>query len=101
MVREGNCVFFFQAEDGIRVLVRSRGLGDVYKGPLQYPRVFFSRPPPAKISQRFFFRDVPVAISCPSYISDAADDPPPVDPGGGRTVKKKKKYYPTAGANTI
>ena len=30
--------FFFQAEDGIRDLVRSRGLGDVYKrqrfGPL-------------------------------------------------------------------
>ncbi len=25
-------VFFFQAEDGIRVLVRSRGLGDMYKG---------------------------------------------------------------------
>ena len=25
------CFFFFQAEDGIRVLVRSRGLGDVYK----------------------------------------------------------------------
>ena len=24
-------VFFFQAEDGIRGLVRSRGLGDVYK----------------------------------------------------------------------
>ena len=24
-------VFFFQAEDGMRVLVRSRGLGDVYK----------------------------------------------------------------------
>ena len=24
-------VFSFQAEDGIRVLVRSRGLGDVYK----------------------------------------------------------------------
>jgi len=23
--------FFFQAEDGIRGLVRSRGLGDVYK----------------------------------------------------------------------
>mgnify|MGYP003381664821 CR=1 FL=1 len=28
-------VFFFQAEDGIRDLVRSRGLGDVYKR--QYP----------------------------------------------------------------
>ncbi len=29
---EGMCgVFFFQEEDGIRVLVRSRGLEDVYK----------------------------------------------------------------------
>ena len=30
---EGSCSFdfFFQAEDGIRDLVRSRGLGDVYK----------------------------------------------------------------------
>ena len=26
--------FFFQAEDGIRVRVRSRGLGDVYKSQL-------------------------------------------------------------------
>ena len=25
------CLVFFQAEDGIRDLVRSRGLGDVYK----------------------------------------------------------------------
>ena len=30
------CVFFFQAEDGIRVLVRSRGLGDVYKRQFQH-----------------------------------------------------------------
>ena len=31
------CVFFvFQAEDGIRDLVRSRGLGDVYKRQLLY-----------------------------------------------------------------
>ena len=29
--RDMNDVFFFQAEDGIRDLVRSRGLGDVYK----------------------------------------------------------------------
>ena len=30
------CVFFFfQAEDGIRDLVRSRGLGDVYKRQIQ------------------------------------------------------------------
>ena len=42
-------VFFFQAEDGIRDLVRSRGLGDVYKrqhyilgsvlGPDPFPRM--------------------------------------------------------------
>ena len=31
-VEIGFCVYFFvQAEDGIRDLVRSRGLGDVYK----------------------------------------------------------------------
>ncbi len=30
-IRERKRNFFFQAEDGIRVLVRSRGLGDVYK----------------------------------------------------------------------
>ena len=29
--RVGSVSFFFQAEDGIRYLVRSRGLGDVYK----------------------------------------------------------------------
>ena len=29
-------VFFFQAEDGIRDLVRSRGLGDVYKRQTLY-----------------------------------------------------------------
>ena len=28
--------FFFQAEDGIRDLVRSRGLGDVYKRQFYY-----------------------------------------------------------------
>ena len=30
--------FFFQAEDGIRDLVRSRGLGDVYKRQEQVER---------------------------------------------------------------
>ena len=30
-------VFFFQAEDGIRDLVRSRGLGDVYKRQMLSP----------------------------------------------------------------
>ena len=32
--------FFFQAEDGIRDLVRSRGLGDVYKRQLAAKWVF-------------------------------------------------------------
>ena len=31
MCCDGYWLFFFQAEDGIRDLVRSRGLGDVYK----------------------------------------------------------------------
>ena len=30
-------MFFFQAEDGIRDLVRSRGLGDVYKRQGEIP----------------------------------------------------------------
>ena len=30
-MNSGHDLFFFQAEDGIRDLVRSRGLGDVYK----------------------------------------------------------------------
>ena len=34
----GMLVFFFQAEDGIRDLVRSRGLGDVYKRQQGVPR---------------------------------------------------------------
>ena len=32
-------IFFFQAEDGIRDLVRSRGLGDVYKRQVPVPAV--------------------------------------------------------------
>ena len=36
-------VFFFQAEDGIRDLVRSRGLGDVYKRQDPYQAHFALR----------------------------------------------------------
>ena len=35
-VMEVGCCFFLQAEDGIRDLVRSRGLGDVYKRQALY-----------------------------------------------------------------
>ena len=34
-----SCFFFFQAEDGIRDLVRSRGLGDVYKRQEPYQQL--------------------------------------------------------------
>ena len=34
------CFCFFQAEDGIRDLVRSRGLGDVYKRQEQIGEIF-------------------------------------------------------------
>ena len=34
-------IFFFQAEDGIRDVERSRGLGDVYKRQFVYPRTYF------------------------------------------------------------
>ena len=55
-----SCCFFFQAEDGIRDLVRSRGLGDVYKRQaahgldLAYPRGIV--------------RDLPSAISRPDLV---------------------------------
>ena len=35
--------FFFQAEDGIRDLVRSRGLGDVYKRQAYFGAVDYSQ----------------------------------------------------------
>ena len=39
----GGVGFFFQAEDGIRDLVRSRGLGDVYKRQTARARSIFDR----------------------------------------------------------
>ena len=86
--------FFFQAEDGIRDLVRSRGLGDVYKRQL-----------PVRWLDRFAARRVegacPVAVdvlglrtaqvaACLLYTSDAADERSSVDLGGRRIIKKKK-----------
>ena len=40
--------FFFQAEDGIRDLVRSRGLGDVYKR-----QVFYGDQPNCSLRNRY------------------------------------------------
>ena len=47
-------LFFFQAEDGIRYLVRSRGLGDVYKRQL-YPIVNQSH---SIIDEIVYFRQI-------------------------------------------
>ena len=89
-----SCVFFFQAEDGIRYLVRSRGLGDVYKRQtttfgrehavtavpcpfptLAAPSCAHAHPPPE---------------TCLLYTSDAADERSSVDLGGRRIIKKNK-----------
>ena len=85
--------FFFQAEDGIRDLVRSRGLGDVYKRQVLY------RPEPS--ARRSATTDRPrrlerparlgpgVDRACLLYTSDAADERSSVDLGGRRIIKKK------------
>ena len=88
-------VFFFQAEDGIRDLVRSRGLGDVYKRQ-DYPGKYNVE----KIKQSgFIAQEVEQAAEasgysfsgCLLYTSDAADERSSVDLGGRRIIKKKKQ----------
>ena len=87
-------VFFFQAEDGIRDLVRSRGLGDVYKRQAAGPHTQLAvniiaawlcgaRYIELKTIQTL---DEPVSYTHP----DAADERSSVDLGGRRIIKKKK-----------
>ena len=89
------CVFFFQAEDGIRDLVRSRGLGDVYKR--QQPALHRpGRPPTSLVDQPGQEPDGEVGQDvdeyvCLLYTSDAADERSSVDLGGRRIIKKKTK----------
>ena len=97
-MRPFTCVdfFFFQAEDGIRDLVRSRGLGDVYKRQvfaLIEVRAGFlpverrdSKGDPVLFDEEF------VGNICLLYTSDAADERSSVDLGGRRIIKKKKEY---------
>ena len=80
---------FFQAEDGIRYLVRSRGLGDVYKrqAPASAPA---AGPAPRSAPRRW--RGVPAALRagrCLLYTSDAADERSRVDLGGRRITQQK------------
>ena len=87
--------FFFQAEDGIRYLVRSRGLGDVYKR--QLPGRVQAEPAAVRGSAASARRllgsrqDQHGPAPCLLYTSDAADERSSVDLGGRRIIKKKNK----------
>ena len=90
-------MFFFQAEDGIRDLVRSRGLGDVYKRQGQIggheqvdPRCSENERPGIALAQHFV-NHVAQGEGCLLYTSDAADERSSVDLGGRRIIKKKKR----------
>ena len=87
--------FCFQAEDGIRGLVRSRGLGDVYKRQqlvLHHARAGEPRQPldrgPVTTAER---ERKARSTACLLYTSDAADERSSVDLGGRRIIKKKKQ----------
>ena len=89
-------LFFFQAEDGIRDLVRSRGLGDVYKRQrLNWVDTdFLPTLGIQSVAGRLFSAEFPTDTSykiCLLYTSDAADERSSVDLGGRRIIKKKKK----------
>ena len=89
-------VFFFQAEDGIRDLVRSRGLGDVYKrqpadGALPATRIRDLRRIHPHLSWPRLRGGGGQHHLCLLYTSDAADERSSVDLGGRRIIKKKKK----------
>ena len=87
--------FFFQAEDGIRDLVRSRGLGDVYKRQVlcwHYPAlVAFTAPDEDDLARDVAALLHPEYHYCLLYTSDAADERSSVDLGGRRIIKKKKQ----------
>ena len=92
-----------QAEDGIRDLVRSRGLGDVYKRQIVDPQA--RKLVPRDIATRHHLlpldfdaanHRLTVAIAdidniCLLYTSDAADERSSVDLGGRRIIKKKNE----------
>ena len=84
------CLVFFQAEDGIRYLVRSRGLGDVYKRQVvtdqrsgqatgMVDKVHAKTPLDAQAA-------VVGRCVCLLYTSDAADERSSVDLGGRRII---------------
>ena len=96
MLRSVLCsCFFFQAEDGIRDLVRSRGLGDVYKRQALFLIICFAsfgqKQRMAILPSSFGTGESNTLKTCLLYTSDAADERSSVDLGGRRIIKKKKK----------
>mgnify|MGYP003381611610 CR=1 FL=1 len=87
---------FFQAEDGIRDLVRSRGLGDVYKRQEVVCLVGKDHPAAGgSLTVAGYLGGahvVPLMYSCLLYTSDAADERSSVDLGGRRIIKKKNSH---------
>ena len=87
-------LFLFQAEDGIRYRVRSRGLGDVYKrqgeGLAQGLGVADDRHATGAERQLGAVLAIGLQLVCLLYTSDAADERSSVDLGGRRIIKKKK-----------
>ena len=90
-------VFFFQAEDGIRDLVRSRGLGDVYKRQSLFQPVILEKIGRYRVlcrNNHQLGRECELChllLLCLLYTSDAADERSSVDLGGRRIIQKKTK----------
>ena len=97
--------FFLQAEDGIRDLVRSRGLGDVYKRQTM-AQVIRSG---AFLQQCWSVHPLCVTVKriaddrtvCLLYTSDAADERSSVDLGGRRIIKKKRTQVHAVGSEHV
>ena len=102
--------FFFQAEDGIRDLVRSRGLGDVYKRQVKNRGLTKKTNHLRKtetvecskiiigcfydfclLAVKFLEENNMWIYNCLLYTSDAADERSSVDLGGRRIIKKKNR----------
>ena len=113
------CCFFFQAEDGIRDLVRSRGLGDVYKRQRASFRLSILPPPRASVltalqTELVHRLDGGVAMAGGPTPSSGVSPPAPVsykhltlptsDPSvdlGGRRIINKKKNITRRGLRHI
>ena len=89
--------FFCQAEDGIRDLVRSRGLGDVYKRQVLDRARDADRDVELRGDSDAGLADLlgrgDVSGICLLYTSDAADERSSVDLGGRRIIKKKTRVH--------